>query len=565
MLCLVKFLKGEAQMKVFRYLSNKLRIYCITSTVVALVGACVASIWPVLLSDIYDDISNGVISNINEGVIPFIIFGGVFVTSEIIAIFRRVWIDRISASFEKDLRNKSIEKLLHLPTKFFNNNISSEYTAKINQSVAGASQFIKVICNNIVPAVFSSTFTVIQVIRKAPVLIALILLSYIAFEMFVSAFQIKSQNGIRESLIASKAYLDGSICQTIQGIETVRVTNSEDWESNSKAFLTENIRRVESKHHIYMGSFDSIKKIIKVVYTVILLAVSVYLVSMGDISKGTVITIILLFQQLVVPIDTVHVFMDELASSSVKSKEITSLFASSEDDVFSYEDSEDTFPCGDINITNLTVYSPDRKSIICSDVNFTLKEGTVTALRGPTGCGKSSVIKGIMRFYPSEGDVAVGTNSIRCISQKRLCNGIYDMVQQPIFFAGTLKENLVYGLNNIPSDRQLIIALKNALIFDELTEKSNDILSITVSENGSNFSGGQRQRIALARAFLRQPKWFFVDEATANIDDNTTEKAFDNLIKYAKSVDAGILCISHQEKVVNKCDHIVNLTAKQAV
>lgn len=191
MLCLVKFLKGEAQMKVFRYLSNKLRIYCITSTVVALVGACVASIWPVLLSDIYDDISNGVISNINEGVIPFIIFGGVFVTSEIIAIFRRVWIDRISASFEKDLRNKSIEKLLHLPTKFFNNNISSEYTAKINQSVAGASQFIKVICNNIVPAVFSSTFTVIQVIRKAPVLIALILLSYIAFEMFVSAFQIK--------------------------------------------------------------------------------------------------------------------------------------------------------------------------------------------------------------------------------------------------------------------------------------------------------------------------------------------------------------------------------------
>ena len=185
-------------------------------------------------------------------------------------------------------------------------------------------------------------------------------------------------------------------------------------------------------------------------------------------------------------------------------------------------------------------------------------------MKGPTGCGKSSVIKAIMRFYPADGDVAAGNHSIRSVSQKMLCNGIYDMVQQPIFFAGTLRDNLIYGLNNIPSDEQLIIALKNALILDELTVKSDDILSITVSENGSNFSGGQRQRIALARAFLRQPKWFFVDEATANIDDDTTEKAFDNLIRYAKSVKAGILCISHQEKVVNKCDYIVNLVAKEA-
>lgn len=551
-------------MKVFKYLSNKLRISCIVVTIVAVLGSCVASIWPVLLSDIYDDISNGVINNVKDGIVPFLAFGCIFAVAEVIAIFRRVWVDKISASFEKDLRNKSIEKLLHLPTKFFNNNTSGEYTAKINQSVAGASQLIKVICNNIVPAVFVSSFTVIQVLRKAPISIAVILLTYIAFEIIVSVFQIKSQNGIRESLIASKAHLDGSICQTIQGIETIRVTNSEEWESNNKSVLTENIRCVESKHHIYMGSFDSIKKTIKVIYTVLLLFFSVYLVSTGAISKGTVITIILLFQQLVVPIDTVHVFMDELASSSVKSKEIISLFSRPEDDIFSYEETNCEFPDGDINISNLTVYTPDKQRTICSNINLALKAGAVIALKGPTGCGKSSVIKAIMRFYPSDGDVTVDKHSLRYISQKMLCNSIYDMVQQPIFFAGTLRDNLIYGLNNTPSDKQLIIALNNALILDELTEKSDDVLSINVSENGSNFSGGQRQRIALARAFLRQPKWFFVDEATANIDDDTTEKAFDNLIKYAKSVNAGILCISHQEKVVNKCDYIVNLAAKDA-
>lgn len=551
-------------MKVFKYLSNKLHIKCIVATVIAILGACIASIWPVLLSDIYDDISNGVISNVKNGIVPFIVFGCVFAIAEVISIFRRVWVDKISATFEKDLRNKSIEKLLHLPTKFFNNNTSGEYTAKINQSVAGASQLIKVVCNNIVPAVFVSTFTVVQVLRKAPISIAIILFTYIAFEIIISVFQIKSQNGIRESLIASKAHLDGSICQSIQGIETIRVTNSEAWEASKKAILTENIRSVESKHHICMGSFDSIKKTIKVIYTVLLLFFSVYLVSTGSISKGTVITIILLFQQLVIPIDTVHVFMDELASSSVKSKEIISLFASPEDDVFSYEETSCEFPEGDISINNLTVYTPDKQRTICSNINLTLKAGNVIALKGPTGCGKSSIIKGVMRFYPTDGEVKVGNHSLRNVSQKLLCKGIYDMVQQPIFFAGTLRDNLIYGLNNTPSDKQLIIALNNALILDELTDKSDDVLSINVSENGSNFSGGQRQRIALARAFLRQPKWFFVDEATANIDDDTTEKAFDNLIRYAKSVNAGILCISHQEKVVNKCDYIVNLAAKDA-
>lgn len=551
-------------MRVLKYLSNKLFIGCIAVTMVAVFGACVASIWPVLLSDIYDDISKGVINNINDGIVPFLAFGCMFAAAEVMAIFRRVWVDKISASFEKDLRNKSIKKLLHLPTKFFNNNTSGEYTAKINQSVAGASQLIKVVCNNIIPAVFVSTFTVIQVLRKAPISIAVILFTYITFEIIVSVFQIKSQNGIRESLIASKAHLDGSICQSIQGIETIRVTNSETWEVNNKAILTENIRCVESKHHIYMGGFDSIKKTIKVIYMVLLLFFSVHLVSTGTISKGTVITIILLFQQLIVPIDTVHVFMDELASSSVKSKEIISLFGKLEDDVFSYEETSYEFPDGDININNLTVYTPDKQSTICSNINLTLKEGAVIALKGPTGCGKSSVIKAIMRFYPADGDVVAGTHSLRSVSQKMLCKGIYDMVQQPIFFVGTLRDNLIYGLNKIPSDEQLIVALNNALILDELTAKSDDILSITVSENGSNFSGGQRQRIALARAFLRQPKWFFVDEATANIDDDTTEKAFDNLIRYAKSVNAGILCISHQEKVVNKCDYIVNLTAQNA-
>jgi len=550
-------------MKIFKYLSARLRTWCVVVILVAIFSACISSIWPVLLSRIYDDISTGVIHNINSGLMASLLFGVVFAISEVMAIFRRVWVDNIAVSFEKDLRNKSINKLLRLPTNFFNSNTSGEYTAKINQSVAGASQLVKVICNRIVPAVFISVFAIAQALRRSPMLIGLIFLSYIVLEIFVSVLQIRSQNGIRESLILSKASLDGEICQTIQGIENIRVTNSEDWESRNKAIFTEKIREVESKHHMWMGTFDSIKKLIKVIYTVLLLLIAIYLVSKGAITKGIVITVIMLFQQLSSSVDEVHVFMDEFASSSIKVKEITSLFSSREDEVFSYESNIDNFPVGDINVENLTVYTPDKQKKICSNVNFTLKEGEVTALCGPTGSGKSSVIKGLMRFYPTEGNVFAGVDSIKTVSQKLLCSGIYDMVQQPVFIVGTLKDNLVYGLDETPSNDELEMALKNALIFDELHEKSEDVLAILVSENANNFSGGQRQRIALARAFLRQPKWFFVDEVTANIDDFTTEKAFDNLVSHAKAVNAGILCISHQQKVVNKCDYIIDLATNE--
>ncbi len=551
-------------MSVFKYLSKKLKISCALVIVLAITGSVIASIWPVLLSEIYDGISIGTIFSFSTAAIPIILFGIAFLSSEICSIVRRVWVDKISASFEKHLRDTSIQKLLRLPTKFYNDNISGEYTAKINQSVAGASQLVKTICNNIVPSVFISIFTIVQVIRKAPLSISAILMSYIILEVFVSVLQIKSQKGIREMLISKKAKLDGTICQSIQNIEMIRVTNAECYEFKRIEPLTENIRGTESKHHSYMGMFDLIKQVLKVTYTIFILAFSIWLVSKGTMSSGMVITVILLFQQLVVPIDTVHVFMDEMSSSIIKAKEFVKLISEKEDEIFDKDLEDVDIPAGDIKIDNLTVYTPDKQIKICSGKSFTIKAGTVTSLNGPTGSGKSSLVKGIMRYYPSDGEIFVDKGgSIRTVSQKALCNAIYNMVQQPIFFAGSLKENLTYGLDYMPSEEQMMFALKNALIYEELKAKSNDILGIFIAEGGGNLSGGQRQRLALARAFLRQPLWFFIDEATANIDDDTTDMVFDNLKNYAKSINAGILCISHQKNIIAKCDQVINLTTNK--
>lgn len=549
-------------MKIFRLLTNKQKFYCFTIIVVSLIGAGAGSVWPVLLSNIYDRISNSNVISVENLAKLIVSFGAVFFVSEVLAIVRRVSVDKTTASFEKHLRNISIAKLLRLPTVFYNSTDSGEYTAKINQSVAGSGQFIKVVCNNVVPSVFIGAFTIYQVLRKAPYTVALIMLSYIVFELVISICQIVSQNGIREGLIKKKAKLDGNICQAIRNIEVIRVMNAENYETARIEPKTETIRKTESKHHSYMGAFDSLKQIFKVLYTILLLVYSVYLVSQGDLSRGMVITIILLFQQLVVPIDAIHVFIDEIASSKVKAKELLTLLSMDYDKIFSEDLKDEAFSDDDIVINNVSVFSPDMNNVITNDVSMKLEKGKIIGLTGPTGCGKSSMLKGIMRFFPSVGDISIGDKLWSQTSQKSISNSILYMTQDSLFFEGTLKDNIVYGLTYQPTDEQLIFALKSAGIYEELLKKDSDIFNITVAENGYNFSGGQRQRIALARAFLCQPKWFFMDESTANLDSATTARVLSNLENYASSIGAGIVYISHQSEVTKRCDYLIDVVNK---
>jgi len=550
-------------MKLIKWMSLKTRVGCLCVMIAALIGAYLSSLWPVRLSSVYNAISEGTIFNVNSGILAISLFAMTFIAAEAISTIRRITVENITASFEKEVRDMSFYKMLRLPVKFYSDETSGEYTAKINQAVGGVSHIVKAICNNVIPVVFVSGFTIWQILCRAPKVIAVVLVSFIVFETVASYFQIKIQNGAREKIVHKRAALDGTICQAIQHIEMIRVTAANRYENKRLKPITEDIKNTECRHHEINGIFDGIKQLLKVTYIASLLVISLYYVSVGRMESAMVISVILLFQQLMGPVDQVHAFLDEIASNAIKVKDLMLLMDTPDDDVFQLDEANVELETGDISVSNLCVYVPGTRKRIVSDCSFVAKKENVTALIGPTGAGKSSVLKGIMRYFSSEGDIRIEGSSIRDCSQEKLCKNIYNMVQQPVFIAGTIRDNLVYGLDNIPSDEQLVDALKNACIYDELFEKSPEVLSIEIAENASNFSGGQRQRIALSRAFLRSPQWFFLDECTANIDNATTEKILDNIIEYARLIHAGILLVSHQEVVIAKCNETINITSKE--
>ena len=545
--------------KIVRMLSVKIRIECLLLSALAVVGAYLVSLVPVYLGKTLDGITDGSVD-----IVPLIgLFAFLFLSAEAINIFRRVSVDRVCARFEEELRNKSIRKLLHLPIRELTaSGVSGELTSKINQAVGGSSQLTKMLPNDLLPAVFTGFFVVVQCLSQAPFVIAAAMLGYIVCTLSVSLLQIRSQRGIREDIIRKKTRLDGDICQSIAGIEQIRSLGAENSESARLSPLTMEIRKTESKHHTIMGIFDICKHGAKVVFFAGILFMGIYLKEQGTMTGGNIIAVVLLFQQLIKPIDEFYRFLDEISAFSIKADMLDAIMSQEKDSAFEIVDTENVYDETGIVIDRYEVLSPDKDKVLSKSNRVVFQTDTSTALIAKTGGGKSSLMKGLIRLYPLRGAVKFFGVDLSTVSQETLVQLVHYVPQSPFFFAGTIRDNLAYGLPIKPTDDELFSSLEKACLLKELQNLSRisaTLLDYKVQENRKNFSGGQLKRLAIARAFLRSPKLYVFDETFANIDEQTICTMLENVESHAKHIGAGIIHISHEHGIVNRCSNTVKL------
>lgn len=549
--------------KVIHLLSNKLKVKCLLLSMLAVVGAYLVSLNPVYLGKVLDGITAQSASTKHF----VLIFAVLFLLTEIVNIFRRVSVDRVSARFEEELRNTSIRKLLHLPIKeLVASGVSGELTSKINQAVGGASQLLKMLPNDVLPAVFTGFFVVVQCFSLAPDIVALMMLGYIVCTLSISLLQIRSQRGIRESIIRQNAKLDGDVSQAISGIEQIRALGAENSECSRLSPHTKGIRLMTCKHHTVMGSFDTGKHLVKVLFFTGILLVVIALVASKRMTGGNALSVALLFQQLMKPIDEFYRFLDEISANSIKVDMLQEIINQASDPAFDIADISNKFDGNEIFIKHYMVFSPDMKKVLSKSENVSLQIGKSTALVAKTGGGKSSLMKGLVRLYPLQGELSLFGVDWAGISQKTLVNLIHYIPQSPFFFSGSLRDNIAYGLHLQPDDGKIIEALQQSGIYDELKRLAvglPSVLDYTVQENGSNFSGGQLKRLAIARAFLRSPKMYILDETLANIDEQTIHSILNRFELHASAIGAGIVHISHEQVIVNRCDDTVRLEPVQ--
>lgn len=480
------------------------------------------------------------------------------VVNELIKILRRIMVEDTATKTEKRARGLVITSLLKAPLSFFKENMTGNIHGRLNRCLEGTIKLEKLIFMDFAPAIFNSAAAIFVIFTTLPPVLALPMLLVIPIGIGIVFRQISTQQGIRVELLETKSSMDGTIVELLNGIEVIRITDSISLEENRFENKSEFLRKKEMKHHKQMAKYDCWKFINEVTFTVLMIGISAYLATQGIISVGAVLTSYLCFSQLIKPLEELHRILDELSESVILADDFFKLAEIPND--FSYTEAEKTAAVSEntspsIIIENLH-FSYDNQASVLKNLNLSLEKGSFTGIAGPSGCGKSSFIKAVCKLEQYEGNIFINGINLRSLSRKELSRIIALVPQSPFIVAGTIYENICYGLDRTPSLLEVEAAVKKACLtefIDSLPNKLNTVLS----ENGGNLSGGQKQRIAISRIFLRKPEILILDEATSALD-NTSERYIQNEIEKLKEENKmTVISIAHRLTTLKNSDRIL--------
>lgn len=552
---------GKVLRKIYRLLEFKQKIKFLIIILIMIASAFLTQMTPKAIGWLTDDVLN--VNGVTfEKVVPFLILILVVnVANEIIKIIRRVMVEDVATRTEKKARGMVIKSLLMAPLSYFRKNMTGNIHGRMNRCLDGTIKLEKLLFMDFAPAIFNSVAAIITIFLTLPITLALPMLMVIPIGVIIVLAQINSQRGIRVELLESKSSMDGTIVELINGIEVIRICDSLNFETNRFDTKSEFLRNKEMKHHKAMALYDCLKFINQAVFTVLIIGLSTYLATKGIISVGAVLTAYLCFNQLTKPLEELHRIFDEVSECTILASDFFEIVEIPND--FSYLETKrelnNEVTDEIINIRNLNFYySEDKDKLILKDFNIDIEKGMYLGIAGPSGCGKSSLIKSICKLEKADGTIILNDTNINNLNRKDISNIIALVPQSPFLIAGTVYENITYGINREVTIEEVEEAAKKAYILDfieQLPEKFDTV----ISEGGNNLSGGQRQRIAIARIFLRKPKILILDEATSALD-NTSEKHIQSEIeKLQKENKTTIIAIAHRLTTLKNCDRIIVL------
>lgn len=547
--------------KIYKLLDTKQKLRFILIILIMIISAILAQLTPKAIGWLTDDILTKSEISFSK-VIPFLIFILIVnVVNEVIKIIRRVLVEDTATRTEKKARGIVIKSLLMAPLSYFRKNMTGNIHGRLNRCLDGTIKLEKLLFMDFAPAIFNGVAAIITIFITLPISLALPMLLVIPIGVAIVLKQIYSQKGIRVELLESKSQMDGTIVELINGIEVIRICDSLNFETNRFDNKSEFLRAKEMKHHKAMAMYDSLKFINQAVFTVLVIGISTYLATKNVISVGAVLTAYLCFNQLLKPLEELHRIFDEVSECTVLATDFFKMTEIEND--FSYlpieAKSENKVTNEIVNIENVNFnYSENKDKLILDNFNIDIDKGMYLGIAGPSGCGKSSLIKSICKLEKADGTIIIDNTNINNLTRKDISNLIALVPQSPFLIAGTIYENITYGIDREVTIEEVEDAAKKAYILDyinNLPEKFNSM----ISEGGNNLSGGQRQRIAIARIFLRKPKILILDEATSALD-NTSEKYIQAEIEKMKlENNTTIIAIAHRLTTLKNCDRIIVL------
>lgn len=352
--------------------------------------------------------------------------------------------------------------------------------------------------------------------------------------------------------------------ENISGINVVRAYNAEKYQEDKFDKANNNLTRTQLFTSRTMAFMMPGIQLIMSGLPLAIYWIGAYLINKADMmSKITLFSDMVTFSSYAMQIVMAFMMMVMvfiiLPRASVAAKRINEVLDTEATIEDGDKDIKDSGVRGEIEFKNVNFKYPDAEDYVLSDINFSVKKGETLAIIGATGCGKSTVINLIPRFYDvTEGEVLVDGVNVKDYKQKELRNKIGYVSQKATLFGGTVKSNIAYGDNGkdgfMESDIVDSVYVAQAA---EFVEKMDEGYDSYVAQGGGNLSGGQKQRLSIARAVCRHPEIFIFDDSFSALDYRT-DRALRSALK-KECADATKIIVAQRIGTIRDADKIIVL------
>ncbi len=529
-------------------------MFSILSTLFTIVG-------PKVLGNATTELYNGVIAKLNNtGSINFNKLHTILITLLILYIISAIFnyvqgvvVSKISAKYTMDLRRNVNRKMERLPLKYFDKKSHGEVLSLITNDIDKISQNLSNALTETVTCIVALLGMLIMMFSiNVTMTLAIIIILPICMMLTIKiASKGQKYFTYRQEGLAK---VDTKVEEMLRNHNIIKVFNSED--KILKDFNKENDSLANStwKSNFIGGIMHPIMMLIGNLSYVVIAFLGGLFVIQGKITVGNIQSFITYAKNFTNPIGNLASIMTELESMIAASERV-------EDYLLEEEEKKLENPVllenvkGNITFDHVKFGYDENKPII-KDFSAYVEKGKKIAIVGPTGSGKTTLVKLLMRFYDvNSGSILIDNINIQDVDRNELRKNIGMVLQDTWLYSDTIMENIRYGKLDATDD-EVIEASKEAQVHHFIQTLPNSY-NMQINEETSNISEGQKQLLTIARAILRDPKVLILDEATSSVDTRTEEliqKAMDSLMKGRTS-----FIIAHRLSTIKNADLILVL------
>lgn len=529
-------------------------MFSILSTLFTIVG-------PKVLGNATTELYNGVIAKLNNtGSINFNKLHTILITLLILYIISAIFnyvqgvvVSKISAKYTMDLRRKVNRKMERLPLKYFDKKSHGEVLSLITNDIDKISQNLSNALTETVTCIVALLGMLIMMFSiNVTMTLAIIIILPICMMLTIKiASKGQKYFTYRQEGLAK---VDTKVEEMLRNHNIIKVFNSED--KILKDFNKENDSLADNtwKSTFIGGIMHPIMMLIGNLSYVVIAFLGGLFVIQGKITVGNIQSFITYAKNFTNPIGNLASIMTELESMIAASERV-------EDYLLEEEEKKLENPVllenvkGNITFDHVK-FGYDQNKPIIKDFSAYVEKGKKIAIVGPTGSGKTTLVKLLMRFYDvNSGSILIDNINIQDVDRNELRKNIGMVLQDTWLYSDTIMENIRYGKLDATDD-EVIEASKEAQVHHFIQTLPNSY-NMQINEETSNISEGQKQLLTIARAILRDPKVLILDEATSSVDTRTEEliqKAMDSLMKGRTS-----FIIAHRLSTIKNADLILVL------